>query len=232
MQDLAVIGSLVLLLALIAAIPIYLWHDHIGSSATQHRRRAELLKSFDGRPEVVVRLTGTGMSREETIWLARQHGYEIWKWETYNRTGLHMRMRRVQQPHPSTGAVDARQPAYPHIPNNPYQQPGFQASNRLSAPPPSELQNIRRELGRTRNPWSWNQYALPLVGGAVVVGGLAIRDLISDRPYFVEAGTSATCLASAAATWAAGRVAARRKASALKDAAQGTVPPAQGTETR
>ncbi|MGG2458475.1 hypothetical protein ACO0M4_01345 [Streptomyces sp. RGM 3693] len=240
-MDLATTGAISFTLLFLVAAPLYLWHDHVGSSTTQHRRRQEMLKSFDGRPEVVVRLTGTGMSREETIWLARQHGYEIWKWETYNRTGFHMRMRRVQPPSPPAGPVAAWQTVYPHTPNNPYQQPGFQGipdfqgnpgNTYFSAPTPSELQTIRRELYRTRSPWNWYQL-LPILGGiTAVVGTETVRDLISGRPYFVEAGISAACLAGAAAAFAAGRAAARRKAGALQDAAQRTVPPAQGTETR
>ncbi|WP_157878898.1 hypothetical protein [Streptomyces sp. CT34] len=234
MQNFGILASLAFLLAFAVVFPLYLIHQHVGSPATRQRRKAEILQSFDGRPEVVVRATGTGMSSEETIWLARQHGYEFWQWETYNRTGLHMRMRRIQLPSAPPGSGYEYYPAATgYTSSQPDLYPAFNG-HELSVRPmtSAELQAVRRQISKVRNPWSWSRLATILSVAAAGVGLAAVIDLISGHSFVAPACIAGALLSGAVSSFAAGLVVARRKAGEVKHATDATTPPSPGIETR
>ncbi|MFF9477644.1 hypothetical protein [Streptomyces sp. NPDC014733] len=85
------------------AVAVSGWSDFVGTASQRRRRREEVLRSFDGRPEVRVRTTGTGMTAEETALLGHRHGYAVVRWETWRGAPPYLVMRRTTGPAPAPG---------------------------------------------------------------------------------------------------------------------------------
>ncbi|GAA3195320.1 MULTISPECIES: hypothetical protein [Streptomyces] len=101
-------GVLVVVVVLLAcggavAVAVSGWSDLVGTASRRRRRREEILRSFDGRPEVRVRTTGAGMTAEETALLGHRHGYAVVQWETGRGTPPRLVMRRATGPAPAPG---------------------------------------------------------------------------------------------------------------------------------
>ncbi|MCB5909747.1 hypothetical protein [Streptomyces pinistramenti] len=227
MQDFSIIVAVALLLAFIICAPLYLYHDHIGSSAARERRKAEIIQSFDGRLEVVVRAAGTGLSREETVLLARQYGYEFWKWETYNRTGLYMRMRRAQFPHPPPPLENNFPPAYPY---QPYGEAPFQQNQPIMRPG-AEIPTVRHQLNKAPGTWTWRRTGTILSLLATGTSLTTVIDIFSGSSFTAPGSITIALSAGALISFAINHSLARRAPNA-KDATHGATPPTPGNQAQ
>ncbi|MEU3709065.1 hypothetical protein [Streptomyces catenulae] len=99
------IALAVVLLAFGASVAVAVsgWSDLVGTRSRQRSRREEILRSFDGRPEVKVRATGAGMTPEETALLGHRHGYVVIRWQTRRGAPPYLVMRRATGPAPAVG---------------------------------------------------------------------------------------------------------------------------------
>lgn len=94
---------IVLACGAVCAIAVSLWSGTVGTSSQRRRRREEILRSFDGRPEVKVRVTGTGMSAEETALLGHRYGCAVTRWETSRGGPTSLVMHRTTGLAPAPG---------------------------------------------------------------------------------------------------------------------------------
>jgi len=229
LQDFSIIIAVALLLAFIICTPLYLYHDHIGSPAARERRKAEIIQSFDGRPEVVVRTTGTGLSREETVLLAQQYGYEFWKWETYNRTGLYMRMRRTQFPHRPPLRGNNFPPEYPQ---QPYGEAPFQQNHPVvSSMPGTEIPTTRYQRNKAPGAWTWRRIGTTF---SLLAAGTSLATVINifSSSSFTAPGCITIALSAGALISFAINHSLARRASNVKDAARGATPPTPGNHAQ
>jgi hypothetical protein len=176
--------------ALIAviAIPFIFYFDNVGTAAQRRRRCEEILRSFDGRPEVKVRVSGTGMSAEETALLGHRYGYAVQEWQTRRGQPRYLVLRRTGTPWSPLG----------HGPG---------AGN---APPvPGTMPQIRQELSRAPDPRARQRQIGTLVAMGIVAGAAAFSNYRSGGSYTVVAIISISLLGGAAVlawfTWSAAR---------------------------
>ncbi|MEU9121333.1 hypothetical protein AB0C96_16020 [Streptomyces sp. NPDC048506] len=168
------------------------YSDLVGTKAQRRRRYEEIVRSFDGRPEVKVRVSGTGLSAEQTAWLGHQYGYSVRQWKTDRHQPRYLVMHRTA-PYP---------PA-----NTGYGPAAWNA-------PPSDIstEQIRNELHRAPDPPARrNQImALLIFGiGAVVA---AVSNYRSGDSYLLPAIAAPLFFAGAVAlTWYTRRANRRRQ---------------------
>lgn len=169
------------------------YSDVIGTKDQRSRRYEEIVRSFDGRPEVKVRVTGTGLSAEQTAWLGHQYGYAVWQWETDRGQPRYLVMRRIHPAPPHTGhGPGAWQPPAAH---------------------PVSTEQIREELRRAPDPVARrNQFLALLVFG---IGSViaAVSNYRSGDSFLLPAIAAPVFLGGAAALkWHTRRADRRRQA--------------------
>ncbi|MEU7183880.1 MULTISPECIES: hypothetical protein [Streptomyces] len=175
----------------VIAIPFIFYFDNVGTAAQRRRRCEEILRSFDGRPEVKVRVSGTGMSAEETALLGHRYGYAVQEWQTRRGQPRYLVLRR-------TGA--------------PWSPPGYGPGMGNSPPVLGAMPQIRQELSRAPDPRARRRQIGTLVAMGIGSGAAAFSNYRSGGSYTVVAIVSISLLGGAAAlawfTWSATR---RRK---------------------
>ncbi|MET8469116.1 hypothetical protein ABZY90_00025 [Streptomyces sp. NPDC006422] len=177
----------------LVALPFFFFHVHVGSAEARGRRQQEILRSLDGRPEVKVLASGTGWSVEQTVWVARQHGYELTRVEGYRARPRCLVLGSTQAFTPFPSAPP--QGAYPPPPGAP------------------ELRLASREIRKAGNPGAVDSLAalLGLLGvGAAVKAAVAAQ---GGELFTVPALLSVVLLAGAAVLFVAARRMARRNGS-------------------
>ncbi|MFI7097834.1 hypothetical protein ACIBK8_00510 [Streptomyces sp. NPDC050161] len=159
------------------------YSDVIGTKAQRRRRHEEMVRSFDGRPEVKVRVSGTGLSPVQTAWLARQYGYGVQRWETDRHKPRYLVVRRIDQSPPPAG------PGFGPPP------PPF--SGPVPSPADHSADQLRAELRRAPDPVARrNQFmALLVLGAGAAVG--AVSNYRSGGPYVLPAVAAVVLLAGA-----------------------------------
>ncbi|MGW8551592.1 hypothetical protein [Streptomyces tubercidicus] len=208
MDDLLILLCLLMFVAFIVAVPVFLYDTFIGTRTQRQRRHQAVLHAFDGSEEVRVRVTGTGLSVENVVWLARCHGYDIWEWETSPAGTAYLRMRRI----------DRRGKASP----SPVDQQGWHGSHphpgHAHFPQPSlkDLQAIRKDVYRTgsRNGALWG--ILTFAGIGIISALNAFREYQAGHSYVTEAVIFAISAITATAGVFVSRNAARRRNNRFK----------------
>ncbi|MCB5909730.1 hypothetical protein [Streptomyces pinistramenti] len=197
----------VLALAGLAAVIFVGYSDAVGTKAQRRRRHEEVLRSFDGRPEARVRVSGTGLSPAQTAWLGHQYGYAVQNWETGRHKPRYLVMRRVT-PGPA-GPVPVPE--------------GWTGAPGPAAPVPVSDEQLRAELRRAPDPVARrNQLmALLLFGAGSVVA--AVDNYRSGDAYLLPTLAAVVFLTGAATlTWF------RRRADRQRRATPPPVDPRQG----
>ncbi|MFF0018130.1 hypothetical protein [Streptomyces sp. NPDC005374] len=173
-------------LIVLIALPFLFYNLHVGSPATRERRRQEILKSFDGRPEVRVPATGAGLSVEQTVWLARRHGYDLSHTEGYRMQNRYLVLRL-------TG------PFTPSLP-----------TGSLPGPGSAELQSAAQQVRKSVNPGGIKRLALLLGLIGAAASAKAVSAAQAGQTFAVPAVIAVVLLAGAAALYLTGRSAGRR----------------------
>ncbi|MDQ8708366.1 hypothetical protein RCO28_38805 [Streptomyces sp. LHD-70] len=150
LMPLLLIGAMAVVLALIVWTFIDFRREHVGTRALRKQRQYDMMHAFDGRPEVVVRYSGSGMSIEEIVWYGRQRGYDLYCLQGTGQSARHLVMRRLPQPWPPP-------PALQQVP-----------------PRPEDLAAIRADVYRTINPEGMWVLVGALIAGAAGVGSSTI----------------------------------------------------------
>ncbi|MFM9371532.1 hypothetical protein [Streptomyces sp. Da 82-17] len=154
LMPLLLIGAMAVVLALIVWAFVDFRREHVGTRALRKQRQYDVLQAFDGRPEVVVRFSGSGMSIEEIVWYARQRGYDLYCGLGTGQSARRLVLRRLPQPWPPPAALQ-------QIP-----------------PRPQDLAAIRADVYRTVNP----EGLWVLVGGLIAgATGTAFTTIDSYR---------------------------------------------------
>lgn len=172
----------------VIAIPLIVYFDSVGTATQRRRRCEEILRSFDGRPEVKVRVSGTGMSAEETASLGHRYGYAVQERQTRRGQPRYLVLRR-------TGA--------------PWPPPGYGPGAGNAPPVPGTMPQIRRELSRAPDPRARRRQISTLVAMGIGSGAAAFSNYRSGGSYAVVAIVSISLLGGAVAlawfTWSAAR---------------------------
>lgn len=167
------------------------YSDIVGTKAQRRRRYEEILRSFDGRPEVKVRVTGTGLSAEQTAWLGHQYGYSVGRWETERHQPRYLVMRRMADSPPHTAGAP-------------------EAWNTQAAP--VSIEQVRQDLRKAPDPRAKRNQIIALTVFAIgsVVG--AVSNYRSGDSYLLPALAAVIFLAGAAVlTWHTRRTNQRRQ---------------------
>ncbi|MGW1378118.1 hypothetical protein ACWD6P_28125 [Streptomyces sp. NPDC002446] len=184
--------ALILLVTLVGVIAVVLlgFSDLVGTRDQHRRRQADIIRSFDGRPEVKVRVNGTGWSAEQTAWLGHQYGYSVWQWETNRGQPRYLVMRRTAPTPPNTGA-----------------SPG----NWNAAPQPASVEQIQNELRQAPDPAARRTQIIGLLVFGIGSVIAAVSNYRSGDPYLAPAIAAPAFLGGAAAlTWYTRRADRRR----------------------
>ncbi|KUL36422.1 hypothetical protein ADL22_24310 [Streptomyces sp. NRRL F-4489] len=193
---------MVLALGTLIGVPFLVHSDYVGTAHQRRRRYEEMIRSFDGRPEVTVRVHGTGMTAEQTVLLARRYGYVPWEWESSRTNPRELRMRRCDVPHP---------PPYGPAPASPVA--------------PEDMSAISAELSRLPDPNRTRRASGVLLAIGIGVGIAACRDVPSGSASVPEAVVATLLLAGAGAVAWRGRRAAGRRAGSDRPAPGDRRPP-------
>lgn len=171
--------------------------------AEHQQRYNDVLRAFDGSNEVRVRVSGTGLSVEQIVWLARCHGYDIWEWDVSRGGPSYLIMRRIDQ----RNAQSVSEFGAPHS-GNAYVAP---VSGSIPQPSLKDLQAIRRDVYRTgnRNGRFWG--ILVFAGVGVTSAYHAAIDYQAGNSYALEIAISVMCIAGAIAGGVITRSFARRR---------------------
>ncbi|MFH8629961.1 hypothetical protein ACH4CC_08820 [Streptomyces lydicus] len=198
----ATIWILVSLCALVGAVIaiFFAYSDIIGTKAQRKRRYEEILRSFDGRPEVKVRVTGTGLSAEQTAWIGHQYGYSVGHWETERHQPRYLVMRRTAFAPKNTG-------------------PGSETWN--SPPDPASIGQIRQELRKAPDPVARRNQIFGLLVFGIVAGATAVSNYRSGGSYIAPAIAAPVFFAGAATLrWYTRRVHRERERQSPPDSGQ------------
>ncbi len=153
------------------------YSDLVGTKAQRKRRYEEMLRSFDGRPEVKVRVTGTGLSAEQTAWIGHQYGYSVGHWETERHQPRYLVMRRTAFAPKNTG-------------------PGPETWN--SPPDPASMGQIRQALRKAPDPVARRNQIFGLLVFGIVAGAMAVSNYRSGGSYIAPAIAAPVFFAGAA----------------------------------
>ncbi|WP_306323320.1 MULTISPECIES: hypothetical protein [unclassified Streptomyces] len=183
LSTILILAALALGVGTLVALPFFFHHTHIGSAATREKRRQEVLRSLDGRPEVRVLASGTGWSMEQTLWTARQYGYELVRVDGFRAQPRYLVLRstRTYAPPPSTPLPSSAPPGgfLPPSPGSP------------------ELHAPAQELRTAGNPGAL--LALTLVLGLPGVGAVvkAVAAARHGEPFAAPAAIGVVLLIAA-----------------------------------
>ncbi|MGW8401197.1 hypothetical protein ACWGLP_31710 [Streptomyces lydicus] len=153
------------------------YSDLVGTKAQRRRRYEEILRSFDGRPEVRVRVTGTGLSAEQTAWIGHQYGYSVGHWETERHQPRYLVMRRMADSPPDAAGV-----------------PG--AWNTQTTP--VSIEQVRQELRKAPDPVARRNQIFGLLVLGIVAGATAVSNYRSGGSYIAPAIAAPVFFAGAA----------------------------------
>ncbi|MDI3424243.1 hypothetical protein [Streptomyces luteolus] len=146
LMPLLLIGAMAVVLALIVWTFVDFRREHVGTRALRKQRQYDVMHAFDGRPEVVVRCSGSGMSIEEIVWYGRQRGYDLYCFQGTGQSARKLVMRRLPLPWPPPALLQ-------QVP-----------------PRPQDLAAIRADVYRTINPEGLWVLVAGLIAGAAGVG--------------------------------------------------------------
>lgn len=139
-------GAMAVVLALIVWTFVDFWREHVATRALRKQRQYDVMHAFDGRPEVVVRYSGSGMSIEEIVWYGRQRGYDLYCFLGTGQSARKLVMRRLPLPWPPPATLQQ------------------------VLPRPQDLAAIRSDIYRTVNPVGLWVLVASLIAGAVGTG--------------------------------------------------------------
>ncbi|MFI0149342.1 hypothetical protein [Streptomyces lydicus] len=173
------IWILVSFCALVGAVIaiVFAYSDIVGTKAQRRRRYEEILRSFDGRPEVKVRVTGTGLSAEQTAWIGHQYGYSVGHWETERHQPRYLVMRRMADSPPDAAGV-----------------PG--AWNTQATP--VSIEQVRQDLRKAPDPVARRNQLFGLLVLGIVAGATAVSNYRSGGSYIAPAIAAPVFFAGAA----------------------------------
>ncbi|MDQ8708364.1 hypothetical protein RCO28_38795 [Streptomyces sp. LHD-70] len=179
-----------------------------GSKRTQERRRAELVQSLDGRPEVRIRVYGTGMTPAQTVWLAEQYGYRVFEWPQSRGIDVYVTMRRVAPPAVGPFPTPPRplQPTEPGAPAPPH--PAAMAP--LPHPTPADQQRIAHDLHNAQLGGDHLLRAFALCAIGVICLITAMTRYTDGQSYAVATALGAAFVVAGVTVFAWGRRARRK----------------------
>lgn len=194
---LVALGALLLVVYVVVG-----FRDHVGTRALHQQRQRDVMTTFDGRDEVRVRWSGTGMTVEQIVWHGRQFGYDLYCLSGTGSAARTLVMRRLPYGPPSRVG------------------PGY------GQPHPAELADIARDVRRTVNP----EALVAITGMLVVMAGVcafAVRDRHqAGDSSVVPMAIGVLLLLLALGVAMAGRVALlRRRRRFVQHKSSGPVPP-------
>ncbi|WP_164492916.1 hypothetical protein [Streptomyces lydicus] len=153
------------------------YSDLVGTKAQRARRYEGILRSFDGRPEVKVRVTGTGLSAEQTAWIGHQYGYSVGHWETERHQPRYLVMRRMADSPSDAAGV-----------------PGAWNSQAT----PVSIDQVRQELRKAPDPVARRNQIFGLLVLGIVAGATAVSNYRSGGSYIAPALAAPVFFAGAA----------------------------------
>ncbi|MDO0911340.1 hypothetical protein QQM39_10895 [Streptomyces sp. DT2A-34] len=163
------------------------FRDHVGTRQLHLQRQDNVMTAFDGRDEVRVRWSGTGMTIEQIVWYGRQYGYDLYCLSGTGSAARKLVMRRLPYGPP------------------PHPMPGY------GQPHAAELAAIAKDVRRTVNP----EAIVALAGMLVVMAGVcgfAARDRYqAGDSFFVPLAIAVVLVLLALGVAIGGRVALLRR---------------------
>ncbi|MFD7297906.1 hypothetical protein ACFV9W_31870 [Streptomyces sp. NPDC059897] len=192
MLDIVLLAVVAIGVAGLIALPFFFHHVHIGSTAARERRRQEILRTLDGRPEVKVLASGTGWSMDQTLWMAHQYGYELARVEGFRAQPRYLVLRSTRAPFPPFPPPPG---AFPPPPGSP------------------ELASAAQRVKSAGNPGAIKILALVLaVPGAGTVAKALITAAQNGEVSAARTAIGVVLFAAGATLYVVGRRTARRSA--------------------